>query len=127
MFKVIKFVESEKNGFVIPLNKVNDQLKAMLGKSLSSVKRLEQEMREKKKQMVEENKRMDHVRLEKENQELQMARGLRHPRSTTDTSRFSPTVSTTELKIPVAGSPRKRGYSGRPAIIVSEQEQENIR
>ncbi|CAF4624210.1 unnamed protein product, partial [Rotaria sp. Silwood2] len=56
-----------------------------------------------------------------------MARRLRNPRSTPDASRFSATVSTTELEIPVAGSPRKRGHSGRPAIILSEQEKENIR
>ncbi|CAF0884820.1 unnamed protein product [Didymodactylos carnosus] len=27
----------------------------------------------------------------------------------------------------IAQSPRKRGYSGRPAILISEHEQENIR
>jgi hypothetical protein len=127
MFNVIKFVESEKNGFAIPLNNVNDRLKAMLGISMSSIKRLKQEIREKKKQMIEEKKRIDQVEMEKENQQLQMTRRLRHPRSTADASRFSPTINTTELKIPVAESPRKLGHSGRPAIILSEQEQENIR
>ncbi|CAF4615473.1 unnamed protein product [Rotaria sp. Silwood2] len=70
---------------------------------------------------------MDHVKMETDTQEFQMARRLRNPRSTPDASRFSATVSTTELEIPVAGSPRKRGHSGRPAIILSEQEKENIR
>ena len=45
-FNVIKFVEIEKNGPVIPLNNINDRLQSMLVISLASVKRLKQEMTE---------------------------------------------------------------------------------
>jgi hypothetical protein len=49
---VIKFVENEKNGPLIPLNNVNDRLQSMLGISLASVKRLKQEMREGQERMI---------------------------------------------------------------------------
>ena len=55
-FNVIRFVENEKNGTVIPLNNVNDRLQSMLGISLSSIRRLKQEMREKEKEIMEGNR-----------------------------------------------------------------------
>ncbi len=40
IFNVINFVESEKNGWKIPLYNVNERLEAMLGTSMRSVERL---------------------------------------------------------------------------------------
>ncbi|CAF1585779.1 unnamed protein product [Didymodactylos carnosus] len=44
IFKVIRYVESEKSGAVIPLFNVNERLVAMLGISAQSVKNLKHEM-----------------------------------------------------------------------------------
>ncbi len=56
MFNVIKFVDSEKNGFIIPLNNVNERLKSILGTYMASVERLKKEMKEKESRIMEEKK-----------------------------------------------------------------------
>jgi hypothetical protein len=57
MFNVMKFVESEKNGPVIPLNNVNKRLESILGISMSSVEKLKREMRGKETRLAEEKRR----------------------------------------------------------------------
>jgi len=129
MFNVIDFVESEKNGSVIPLNNVNDRLKSMLGISMASVERLRREMREEKNRIADEQKKVDKAKQDNENQELEMARRFRHARSTSSSSSItsSSIITDIETTIPVATPPRKFDHSGRPAITLSEEEQENIR
>ena len=133
-FNVIKFVENEKNGPVIPLNNVNDRLQSMLGISLASVKRLKQEMREEQERMMEETRVIDQekraieqAKRDKDNQATEATRRLRHPRSPTAASTYSPTDNTMDIAMPVARPPRKLAHSGRPRTVLSEQEQENIR
>ena len=126
-FNVIKFVENEKNGPVIPLNNVNDRLQSMLGISLASVKRLKQEMREEQERMMEEKRAMEQAKRDKDNQATEATRRLRHPRSPTAASTYSPTDNTMDIAMPVARPPRKLAHSGRPRTVLSEQEQENIR
>jgi hypothetical protein len=127
VFNVIKFVENEKNGPVIPLNNVNDRLESMLGISLSSVKKLKQEMREEQDRMMEEKRAVDQAKREKEKEEMEATRRLRYPRSPTVASMYLSTDNTEDLAMPVARPPRKLAHSGRPRIVLSEQEQENIR
>jgi hypothetical protein len=74
MFNVIKFVESEKNSSVIPLNNVNERLKYILGMSMASVERLKKEMREEESRVVEETKKIDQEKQNQVNQELQATR-----------------------------------------------------
>jgi hypothetical protein len=76
MFNVIKFVESEKNNSVIPLNNVNEGLKYILSMSMASVERLKKEMREEESRAVEENKKIAQEKKNKVNQELQATRRL---------------------------------------------------
>lgn len=78
MFNVVKFVESEKNGLVIPLNNVNDRLQSMLEISSKSIKRLKKQMKEIGNQMMEEQKIIDETKKNKENETLQMISRLRH-------------------------------------------------
>ena len=129
MFNVIDFVESEKNGSVIPLNDVNDRLKSMLGISMASVERLRREMREEKNRIAGEQKKVDKAKQNKENQELEMARRFRHARSTSSSSSVtsSSTITNIETTIPVATPPCKFDHSDRPPITLSEEEQKNIR
>jgi hypothetical protein len=127
VFNVIKFVENEKNGPVIPLNNVNDRLESMLGISLPSVKKLKQEMREEQDRMMEEKRAVDQAKRDKEKEEMEATRRLRYPRSPTVASMYLSTDNTEDLAMPVARPPRKLAHSGRPRIVLSEQEQENIR
>ena len=126
MFNVIKFVESEKNGPVIPLNNVNERLESILGISMSSVEKLKREIREEESRLAEEKKKIDEEKENKVKQEVEATRRLRNPRSASSLAASSP-ASNVKPAMPVATPPRKRSHSGRPAIILSEQEQENIR
>ena len=72
MFNVIQFVENEKSGTIIPLNNVNDRLQAMLVISLSSVRRLKEEMRQDEGRLIEERQLIEGERQRKENQRLEV-------------------------------------------------------
>ena len=80
MFNVIQFVENEKSGTIIPLNNVNDRLQAMLGISLSSVRRLK-EMRQDEGRLIEERQLIEGERQRKENQRVELTNRLRQRRS----------------------------------------------
>ncbi|CAF4573179.1 unnamed protein product, partial [Didymodactylos carnosus] len=54
MFHIINFVESEKNGPVIPFYNVNDRLVKMLGISERSVRRLKQEFQQLRQKEINE-------------------------------------------------------------------------
>ena len=127
LFNVIKFVENEKNGPVIPLNNVNDRLVSMLGISLASIARLKQEMREERDRIMEEKRAVDQAKKDKEQKLMEATRRLRHPRSSTTASTCSSTDDIGNVTIPVARPPRKLAHSGRPRIVLLEEEQENIR
>ena len=127
MFNLIQFVENEKSGTIIPLNNVNDRLQAMLGISLSSVRRLKEEMRQDEGRLIEERQLIEGERQRKENQRLEVTNRLRQRRSISRESACFTTVDVTEATIPVARAPLKLGNSARTGIILSEEEQENIR
>ena len=127
MFNVIRFVENEKSGTIIPLNNVNDRLQAMLGISLSSVRRLKEEMRQDEGRLIEERQLIEQERQRKENQGLEVTNRLRQRRSISRESACFTTVDVTEATMPVARASLKLGNSGRTGIILSEEEQENIR
>jgi len=63
MFNVIKFVEREKGGCIIPLNNVNDRIHSILGISMTSVERLKREMREQEREMLEKENEL--IQLQK--------------------------------------------------------------
>ena len=126
-FNVIRFVENEKSGTIIPLNNVNDRLQGMLGISLSSVRRLKEEMRQDEGRLIEERQLIEGERQRKENQRLEMTNRLRQRRSISRESACFTTVDVTEATMPVARAPLKLDNSGRTGIILSEEEQENIR
>jgi hypothetical protein len=70
MFNLIKFVERERSGCLIPFNNVNDRIKSILDISITLVERLKREMREQERDMlVKEN---ELIQLQKKrNQEKQ--------------------------------------------------------
>ena len=121
MFNVIRFVENEKRGAIIPLNNVNDRLQAMLGISLSSVRRLKEAMRQHKNRMSEEKLLLGQERQMKENQRLRMTNRLLQPRSISREPTYFTSVDVTEATMPVARASLKLRNSGRQSIILSEE------
>jgi len=77
-FNVIKFVEKEKLGPIIPLFNVNERLSSMLNISIRSVGRSRSEMREIEHEMMAEKREMDEEKQQVEDQKLQVIRRLRN-------------------------------------------------
>ncbi|CAF1538158.1 unnamed protein product [Rotaria sordida] len=139
MFNVIKFVEREKDGYLIPLNNVNDCIKSILGISMSSVERLKREMREQEREMLEKQneliqlqKTLDQEKQDKEDTAIRATLRLRNPRTRSSSSSSSSSVTaafnfTLTTFMPVAKSSQKRGHFGRPPIILTENQKENVR
>jgi hypothetical protein len=71
-FNVIKFVEKEKFGPLIPLFNVNERLSSMLDISTRSVERLKSEMKEIEHDMMERKRKMGEKKQVLENQKLQV-------------------------------------------------------
>jgi Sec-independent protein translocase protein TatA len=127
-FNVIKFVEKEMFGPVIPLLSINERLSAILDISMRSVERLKSEMREIEHDMMERKRKMDEQKEEMKNQKIQVLSRFRKLRSRSPSSSSSSTISTNIIAINNLGprSPLKLSNSGRPSTILTEQ-QETIR
>jgi hypothetical protein len=85
-FNVIKFVEKEKFGAVIPLFNVNERLSSMLGISMRSVVRLKSEMNEIEHDMMERERKMDEEKEELVNRKVQVLSRLQNLRSSSSSS-----------------------------------------
>ena len=96
MFKVIRLVENEKNGTIIPLNNMNDRLHTMLEISLSSARRVKEEMRQNEGQVSEERQLIERERRRKENQRLEITNRLRQRQLASRGSAYFTTVDVTE-------------------------------
>ena len=127
IFNVINFVESEKNGWKIPLYNANERLEAVLGISMRSVERLKREFREDRERLAEEIRRATEEQLKKYKEEHELTLRLRHRSRNRAERRFSPMGTRVEQATPVARAPSKTAHSGRSAILLSEQQQEHIR
>lgn len=127
IFNVIKFAESEKNGWKIPLYNVNERLKEMFGISMLSVERLKREFREEEERLGKEVRRAAEEELKKNKEEHELTLRLRQRSSSRAERGFSPVGARIERKTPVARAPTKKGRSGRSAIDLSEYQQEQIR
>ncbi len=123
-FNVIKFVEKEKFGTVIPVFNVNERLSSMLNISLRSVERLNSEMRDIEHDMMEKKRKMDEEKEDLERQKVEVLGRLRKLRS-----RSSSAISTNTVVIgvPIPRSPQKLSNSGHSSILLTNQQQETIR
>ncbi len=126
MFNVIKFVEREKGGCIIPLNNVNDRIHSILGISMTSVERLKREMLEKENELIQLQKKRDQEKQDKEDAAIRATLRLRNPRTRSSSSTSSSSSVTaafssiTTTFMPIAKSSRKRGQSGRSPILLTE-------
>jgi hypothetical protein len=128
MFNVIKFVEREKGGCIIPLNNVNDRIHSILGISMTSVERLKREMLEKENELIQLQKKRDQEKQDKEDAAIRATLRLRNPRTRSSSSSVTAAFSSiTTTFMPIAKSSRKRGQSGRSPILLTENQKENIR
>lgn len=129
-FNVIKFVEKEKFGTVIPVFNVNERLSSMLNISLRSVERLRSEMRDIEHDMMEKKRKTDEEKEDLERQKVEVLGRLRKLRSrSSSSSSSSSTISTNTMAIgvPIPRPPQKLSNSGRPSILLTEQQQGTIR
>jgi hypothetical protein len=121
MFRIINFVENEKNGPVIPLFNTTDRLEAMLGISKRSILRLRCAMVNLKEEQKEdededENEDEDKIKLRR--------------RTVSETSVLEKRLHRKRsyvAMLPVASSPKKKDHSGRKSTQLTEQQQDNIR
>ena len=114
MFRIIKFVESEKEGPVIPLYNTTSRLEIMLGVSRATVFRLRNEIRSLEQEEEESNE--DKIQLRR--------------RTVSEASvlpKYSQRKRKISVDIPLAGSSAKKGNSGRKKTSLSEQQQDQIR
>lgn len=117
MFRVISFVENEKNGISIPLYNVIERLSAMLGISQRSVSNLKKEMNELLSQQEERESQRSRTRSA-----ISSSIVKTHRKKTPSSS--SPRVS---INVRASVSPRKKGHSGRRSIQLSEYGKDMIR
>jgi hypothetical protein len=119
MFRIIKFVDSEKEGTVIPLYNTTGRLEAMLGVSRATVFRLRNEMHSLEDEETEDDEtEVDEDKIILRQRTVSESSIL--PKGSRRKRKFS-------ANVPVAGAPRKKGNSGRKAIQLTEQQQDQIR
>ncbi|CAF4629359.1 unnamed protein product, partial [Rotaria sp. Silwood2] len=136
-YRVIAFVDSEKDGPKIPMYNTNDRLQVMLGLSRHSISNLRQEML----QLIEKQNNSEYQ--EKDEEEEPHARPRR--RTTSDTqikhtssqqfgrkkkrmwSASSITTVTNIACLPLPMTPQKTNNCGRKKIILTEFEEDSIR
>jgi L-arabinose isomerase len=129
-FNVIKFVEREKFGTVIPVFNVNERISSMLNISLRSVERLKSEMRDIEHDMMEKKRKMDEEKEDLERQKVEVLGRLRKLRSRSSSSSSSSSAISTNtvvIGVPIPRSPQKLSNSGRSLILLTDQQQETIR
>lgn len=114
MFRIIKFVESEKEGTVIPVYNTTARMTMMLGVSKATVFRLKNEMQSFEDEEAEVNEDRVQLRPRTVSEASVLSAGSRRKR------KFS-------LEIPVASAPKKKSNSGRKAIQLTEQQEDQIR
>ncbi|CAF4194494.1 unnamed protein product [Rotaria sordida] len=139
MFHIINFVESEKNGPVIPLCNVTDRLVKMLDISEKSVRRLKQELHQLREKETNEKQRQEMKEQGETEANVRVLRSRtislsisKHRESSESNppaknfcrrhtaSAFS-SSSKIDLSIPQALPPQKKRHSGHRKIILSEQ------
>jgi len=121
MFRIIKFVEGEKNGPVIPLFNTTERLEAMLGISKRSVFRLRNEMY--KLEMDPEENEDE----QKNEEKVQLRSRSRTISETVVLPKQSHRKRQYSIEVPLASSPKKKGHSGRKVVKLTEQQQDHIR
>jgi hypothetical protein len=144
-FRVISFIESEKNGTQIPVYNTTQRIQAILGISERSIFNLKREMKhlaaqveiDQKKKEEENRKEMEIQQNAEMEQLLNTIRRRSQSMDATTVSNASAALDQVssyrkskrkwEASIPRAKSPLKRGHSGRPAVILSEQAEDTIR
>ena len=114
MFWIIKFVESEKEGPVIPLCNTTSRLEIMLGVSIATVFRLRNEIPSLEQEEEESNEDKIQLRRRTVSEASVLPKYLRRKRKIS-------------VDIPLAGSPPKQGNSGRKKTSLSEQQHDQIR
>ncbi|CAF3922381.1 unnamed protein product [Rotaria sp. Silwood1] len=131
MFNVIKFIESEKNGAIIPLYNANDRIMAALQISHGSLVNLKNELKQLEE---EEQKILEQQLLEQQQQQRPYILAQKYKNERLRRRSLSPyTIPTTDRSRtmntphPAAKSPAKRGGPTSFKVSLSEYEEDLIR
>ncbi|CAF2172060.1 unnamed protein product [Rotaria magnacalcarata] len=129
MFNVIKFVEHENRGCLVPLHNVNDQIKSIFGISMSSSERLKKETRKQKREIIEKQneliylqKKLNQEQQDKEDAVIQATVRIQnpYPRSSSSSSSSITTAfnSTLTILVLIDESLRKCDRSSHPPVTL---------
>ena len=127
IFNMINFIESEKNGWKIPLYNANGRLKAMVGISMHSVERPKRELWTDQERLAAEIKRENEEELKKQKEQHELTLHLRHRSSSRSENRFIPMGARIREAIPVVREPWRTAHSERLPILLYERQQKHIR
>jgi hypothetical protein len=140
LFRIIAFVDSEKNGPKIPMNNVCGRLQVMLGLSHGTISNLRQQMsrlvdqQDDIKVTEEDDEEASQVRPRRQSTSSRVAAqekdilpttGRRKERRQWSASSITTIVNGTFIPSPT--SPKKKGNSGRKKIVLTEYEEDQIR
>jgi hypothetical protein len=132
IFRVIEFVESERNGLKIPLTSTSARVMALLGISYSSVHRLKKEVKDLRQEQTMESTTEDEefvpeesiIRTRAHSASVFAPTGRRKTKKTWSARKIASVVST-DVPMPIA--PKKKGNVGRRQVVLSEAGEDAIR
>ena len=120
-FRVIDFVERERDGVIIPLHKTTARLMKMLGIEEASIGRLKKELAEQRQEQKEKLEEAVHRSRTRTQSAAVSSRS--HRKRRWSSVALSDTISTIPFPVP----PRKTGNSGRPPFVLTEMAEDTIR
>ena len=120
-FRVIDFVERERDGVIIPLHKTTARLIKMLGIEEALIDRLKKELAE---QRQEQNEKLEEAINRPRTRTQSAAVPIRsHRKRRWSSVALTDIISTIPFPVP----PRKTGNSGRPPFVLTEMAEDTIR
>ena len=132
IFRVIEFVESERNGLQIPLTSTSARVMALLGISYSSVYRLKKELEELRQQTAVEDGRKDEamniegstIRTRAQTSSVVAPTGHRKAKKTWSVKEIASGAAT---EVPKPTAPKKKENVGRRQVALRENAEDAIR
>ena len=120
-FRVIDFVERERDGVIIPVHKTTARLMKMLGIEEASIGRLKKELAEQRQEQKE--KLEEAVDCPRTRTQSAAVPSRSHRKRRWSSVALSNTISTIAFPVP----PCKTGNSGRPPFVLTEMAEDTIR
>ena len=132
IFRVMEFVESERNGPQIPLTSTSARVMALLGISYSSVHKLKKELKQLRQEETMKNTdeheevvtEESTIRTRAQDASMFAPSGRRKTKKTWSATEIASAAST---DVPMPMAPMKEGNVGRRQVVLSEAGEDAIR